>query len=103
MTPWSSSTSLALRRAARIRLPTKPGQTRTRLAIFPIFFDTVIVVWMTGMDVLSARTTSTRRITLAGEKKCMPMTDSGRLVAVAISSMSRALVFVARMAPGLQI
>ena len=69
----------------------------------PICFDTVMAVWITGMEVLSARTTSTNRMTLAGLKKCMPITDSGREVAVAISSMSSALVLVARIAPGLQI
>ena len=41
-------------------------------------------------------------MTLAGEKKCMPMTLSGRDVAAAMSLMSRALVFDARIAPGLQ-
>ena len=39
-------------------------------------------------------------MTLAGEKKCRPMTDSGRVVADAISSMFNADVFVAKMAPG---
>ncbi len=36
---------------------------------------------MTSLEVLSPRTTSSSRITLAGEKKCMPMTASGRVVA----------------------
>ncbi len=35
------------------------------------------------------RTISTRRITLAGLKKCMPATEPGRLVASAMRSMSR--------------
>ncbi len=40
---------------------------------------------------------------MAGEKKCRPITASGRLVAEAISSMLRPEVLVARIAPGLQI
>jgi hypothetical protein len=37
----------------------------------------------------SPRTNSSRRITLAGEKKCQPITLSGRVVAEAISSTFR--------------
>ena len=40
---------------------------------------------------------------MAGEKKCRPITDSGRVVTEAISSMFNPLVFVPRIAPGLQI
>ena len=42
-------------------------------------------------------------MTLAGLKKCVPMTASGRDVAAAISSTSSVEVLVAMMAPGLQI
>ena len=58
---------------------------------------------ITGFDVFSPRTTSSSRITLAGEKKCMPSTSSGRLVTEAISSMFRYEVLEARIAPGLAI
>ena len=47
------------------------------------------------------RTISSRRITFAGLKKCVPMTNSGRAVTDAISSMFRVDVLLARMAPGL--
>ena len=40
-------------------------------------------------------------MTLAGLKKCVPMTDAGREVAEAISSISRVEVLLARIAPGL--
>ena len=40
-------------------------------------------------------------MTFAGLKKCVPMTDSGREVAEAISSMLKVEVLLARMAPGL--
>jgi len=42
-------------------------------------------------------------MTLAGLKKCMPITLSGRAVAEAISSTSSVEVLVASTAPGLQI
>ena len=57
---------------------------------------------ITSFEVWSARTTSTSRMTLAGEKKCIPITASGRDVTDAISSMFSALVLVASTAPGLQ-
>jgi hypothetical protein len=44
-------------------------------------------VAITSLLVWSARTTSSSRITLAGEKKCRPITVLGRFTAVAISSM----------------
>ncbi len=46
-------------------------------------------------------TTSTRRITGAGLKKCNPITRPGRLVAAAIAVTDKDEVFVARMASGL--
>ena len=58
-------------------------------------------VLITGSEVWSARTTSSRRMTLAGEKKCRPITASGRPVTEAISSMFKPLVLVASTAPGL--
>ena len=57
---------------------------------------------MTLLEVWSARTISSSFMTLAGEKKCRPITASGRLVTAAISSMFSAEVLVARIAPGLQ-
>ncbi len=44
-------------------------------------------------SVVCARTISKSFITLAGEKKCRPITASGRLVTEAISSMLRPEVF----------
>ena len=69
-------------RAYRMRLPTKPGHTPTSAAILPIFLASCIDVAMTDFEVCLARTTSSSRMTFAGEKKCRPMTDSGRFVAV---------------------
>ena len=58
---------------------------------------------MVSFEVLAPRTSSSSRITLAGLKKWVPITDSGREVALAISSMSRVEVLEASTAPGLAI
>ena len=86
-----------------MRLPTKPWQLPTSTATLPIFLPICIEVAITDLSVFSPRTISSRRITLAGEKKCRPITLSGRLVEAAITSISRYEVFEARIAPGLAI
>ena len=53
-------------------------------------------------QVAAPRTISSRRITFAGLKKCVPMTASGRFVADAISSMLSVDVLLAKIASGLQ-
>ena len=60
-----------------------------------------MVVASTSLAVFLPRTTSSSRMTFAGEKKCVPITSCGRLVAAAISSTSSVEVLVARIAPGL--
>ena len=72
-----------------MRLPTKPKATPTRTGTLPIFLASCMAVAITGLSVFSPRTISSSFMTLAGEKKCRPITDSGRLVAEAISSTSR--------------
>ena len=86
-----------------MRLPTKPGHTPTITGILPIRLPTAMVVATTVSDDLSPRTFSSSFITLAGEKKCMPITLSGREVTAAILFTSSAEVFDASSAPGLQI
>ena len=56
---------------------------------------------MTSLLVFSPRTISSSFITLAGLKKCSPITASGRLVAAAILSISNPEVLLANTAPGL--
>ena len=51
-------------------------------------------------EVLAPFTTSNVFMTLAGTKKCVPATASGRFVTLAISSISRAEVLVNSSAPG---
>ena len=58
---------------------------------------------MTGSAVFSPRTISSSFMTLAGEKKCNPITDSGRLVTLAISFKSSAEVFEAKIVSGFAI
>ncbi len=83
-----------------MRLPMKPKHTFDSTPIFLIFFASANAEAMTSLPVESLRTISSRRITLAGEKKCRPITSCGRFVALAISLMSSVEVFVARIAPG---
>ena len=90
-------------RCESMRLPTKPGHTPTRAATLLIFLASFMQVAMTVFEVFSPRTISSSFITLAGEKKCVPITASGRPVAAAISSTFRYEVLVAKIAPGLQI
>ena len=82
-----------------MRLPTKPGQTPTTTATLPILRAMSIEVASTASEVFSPRTISTSFMTLAGEKKCSPITASGRLVAEAISLTSSPEVLLARIAP----
>src|SRR5256885_1584744 len=75
-----------------MRLPMKPGQTPDTTAIFPIRFASSMTVASCEEPVFAPRTTSSNRMTFAGEKKCRPMTASGRVVSAAITSMSSRLV-----------
>ncbi len=59
-------------------------------------------VAITSLLLALPRTISSRRMTFAGLKKCVPITDCGREVAEAISSMFSVEVLLARIAPGLQ-
>ena len=63
--------------------------------------ESFITVAITSAAVIVPRTFSISFITLAGLKKCVPMTSSGRFVAAAISLISNDEVLVARIAPGL--
>ena len=60
-----------------------------------------IAVRMACAELACRRTTSSSGITLAGEKKCRPITSCGRVTDAAISSMSSVEVLVASIAPGL--
>ena len=59
----------------------------------------MIAVATTSLAVSLPRTISSSFMTLAGLKKWVPITASGRLVALAISSISRVEVFEASTAP----
>jgi hypothetical protein len=83
-----------------MRLPTKPSQLPTSTPTFRMRRASSMVVAMVSFDVALPRTISRRRITLAGLKKWVPITWPGRDVALAIWSMSRVDVLLARMASG---
>ena len=63
-----------------MRLPTKPSQTPTSTGILPIFLLSDMTVAITSFSVALPRTFSSSFMTLAGEKKCMPITSPGRCV-----------------------
>ncbi len=83
-----------------MRLPTKPSQTPTITATLLMRRPSSIAVCAVSGEVLAPFTFSSRRITFAGLKKCVPTTLSGRFVAAAIASTSSVEVFVARIADG---
>src|SRR5262249_14046376 len=73
-----------------MRLPTKPWQTPTTTPTLPIFLASCIAVAIIGLAVLAPRTTSSRRMTLAGGKKFKarklsgPAGNAGNLVDIEI-------------------
>ena len=66
-----------------------PSQTPARTATLPMRLASAKPVATTSGAVRSPTTTSSRRITWAGEKKCSPSTSCGRRVTAAISFTSR--------------
>ncbi|MNC57396.1 hypothetical protein D3C75_1070540 [compost metagenome] len=84
-----------------MRLPMKPKHTPETTGSLPICLPSLSAVASTSRAVSLPRTTSSRRMTLAGLKKCRPITSCGREVTAAIRSTSSDEVLVARMAPGL--
>ncbi|MNC99720.1 hypothetical protein D3C83_180960 [compost metagenome] len=60
----------------------------------PILRPSAIALARTSLAVFVPFTTSNSFITLAGAKKCVPATSSGRFVALAMMSMSMPEVLV---------
>jgi hypothetical protein len=87
--PSSSSFVASTCRGISIRLPMKPWQTPATTGTFLIFLPMRIAVRSTSGAVFAPRTTSSSFMMLAGEKKCIPTTSSGREVDAAISSTLR--------------
>ena len=82
----------------RIRFETNPATSRASTGSLPTSRASATIVAAVSSDV-SARITSTSRITGTGLKKCMPTTRPGRPVAAASVAIGIELVFDARMAP----
>ncbi len=74
----------------------KPRQLPANTGALPSLFARAAAVATTAGRVARPRTISTSRITLAGLKKCTPITISGRRVALAMPSTSSEDVLVAR-------
>ena len=100
LAPSSSICSACAEYWLIMRLPMKPSQTPDTTAVLRIFLASAMAVASTSGAVFAPRTTSSSRITLAGLKKCRPMTSAGRAVKPAMWSTSSVEVLVARMAPG---
>ena len=83
-----------------MRLPTNPGQLPTTTPTLPSRLASACAAAIVSGVVVAPRTISTSRITLAGLKKCVPMTACGRVVTPASASMSSVDVLVASSAPG---
>jgi hypothetical protein len=79
--PSSSSFSTCGVRLPVMRLPTKPSQLPTSTGSLPMRLPNSVAVAIAGQEDFAPRTFSSSRITLAGEKKCIPTTSSGRDVA----------------------
>src|SRR5258707_894962 len=101
--PSSSRNRLCWPYFSIMRLPMKPSHTPETTGTFFSALPSFMVVASTSLAVFLPRTTSSSRMTLAGEKKCVPITSCGRLVASAILSTSSVEVLDARMAPGFAI
>ncbi|MNG23903.1 hypothetical protein D3C84_1085630 [compost metagenome] len=84
-----------------MRLPMKPKHTPETTGILPMRLAIFSVVARTSGAVAVLRTTSSRRMALAGLKKCRPTTSCGRRVTAAMVSTSRVEVLLARIAPTL--
>ena len=84
----------------RLRLATKPSQLPAKALTLPMSRPSFIAAAIVAGEVFVPSTTSNSFMTLAGAKKCVPATASGRLVAPAILSMSIAEVLVSSSAPG---
>ncbi|CFN62305.1 Uncharacterised protein [Bordetella pertussis] len=83
-----------------MRLATNPSHTPTVTHTLPMRRPNASTAPSVRGAVRAPRTTSSRRITLAGLKKWVPTTSCGRRVAAAIASTSSVDVLVARTAPG---
>ncbi len=97
--PSSTRNSDCRMYCSSMRLPMKPSHTPETTPTFFRRLASCITVASTSFAVFFPRTTSSRRMTLAGLKKCVPMTSCGREVAAAIWSTSSVDVLVARIAP----
>ncbi len=103
-TPDSTSLIASTASAAISRVVTKPATSRlTTTQVLPIPSANARAAASVSSEVLYPRTSSHSFIIGTGEKKCVPTTDSGRSVAVAIWVTGIAEVLVASTAPSRQI
>ena len=76
-------TQASLSMGSRARLTIKPGLSSARIRVLPIFSPTSLMSSSTSWAVSRPKMTSHSFILGTGEKKCIPTTREGRLVAAA--------------------
>ena len=101
--PRSSMSSDCTMYGTSRRFTTKPGVSLQETGALPQASPKARAAAKTSSSVFSVRTTSTRRISCTGLKKCRPTMRSGRPEASPISAIGKDEVFDARIVSGLQI
>ena len=96
-TPDSSARIESSRYGTSSRFTTKPGVSFARTTVLPTFSPKPQAASKTSSVVSSVRTTSTRRISGTGLKKCRPTKRSGHFVAAAMSPTASDDVFELKM------
>ena len=101
-TPSSKQKIASFIMGMRIRLDTNPGESLHSTGILPICVDKSVIRLVIESSVSFPLTISTNFIIGTGFIKCIPITFSGRCVAVAILLMEIEDVLLAKMVSGLQ-
>ena len=83
---------------ARMRFTKNPGASFTTMTVLPSRRPNATVVVTTSAAVSGVTITSSSGILWTGEKKCAPITRSGRFAPAAMLAMGIVLVFVAKIA-----
>ena len=99
-TPSSSMRPASLMYGARIRLTKNPGASFTTITVLPSRRPNATAVAITSGAVRGVTITSSSGIFCTGEKKCMPITRSGRGDPSAICAIGIVLVLLAKIADG---
>ena len=98
LTPSSSMRPASFMYGARMRFTKNPGASFTTITVLPRRRPKATVVVIASGAVCGVTITSSSGILWTGEKKCAPITRSGRLAPDAMLAIGIVLVFVANIA-----